>query len=89
MEDLNPVKRRLNIPEDLQACHTGLIDGYVIEGHVPARELQRLLAERPKAIGLSVPGMPVGSPGMEQASLQDHYFVVLFSSTRRAEFAQY
>jgi len=89
MEDLDPVKRRFNIPEDLQACHTGLIDGYVIEGHVPARDVQRLLVERPEAIGLSVPGMPVGSPGMEQAGRQDQYFVVLFSSTRRAAFARY
>lgn len=59
------MRRRLQMPERYGSCHTGLIAGYVIEGHVPAREIRRLLAEKPRAIGLSVPGMPVGSPGMD------------------------
>lgn len=58
-------RQRLRMPEALASCHTGLAGGYAIEGHVPAREIRRLLRERPKAIGLAVPGMPVGSPGMD------------------------
>jgi hypothetical protein len=59
------VKERHKVPEKLHACHTALIDGYVIEGHVPADVIQRLLKEKPAVLGLAVPGMPVGSPGME------------------------
>lgn len=58
-------RARLGLPERYGSCHTALIAGYVIEGHVPAREIKRLLAERPAALGLAVPGMPVGSPGMD------------------------
>ena len=58
-------RKRLGIPEKLGSCHTALVGGYAIEGHVPAREIQRLLREKPEAIGLAVPGMPVGSPGMD------------------------
>jgi hypothetical protein len=63
--DLQPIKAQHQVPADLQACHTALIDGYVIEGHVPADLIGRLLRERPKVLGLAVPGMPIGSPGME------------------------
>jgi hypothetical protein len=59
------VKERNNVPEKLHSCHTALIDGYVIEGHVPADVITRLLKEKPAVLGLAVPGMPVGSPGME------------------------
>ena len=58
-------RARLGIPEKLGSCHTAQVGGYAIEGHVPARDIQRLLKERPAAIGLAVPGMPVGSPGMD------------------------
>ena len=58
-------RARLGIPQQLGSCHTALVGGYAVEGHVPAREVRRLLKERPDAIGLSVPGMPVGSPGMD------------------------
>ncbi len=63
----NPVlyRSRFGVPHALGACHTAVIEGYAIEGHVPAREIRRLLKERPQAIGLAVPGMPAGSPGME------------------------
>ena len=63
---LDTIKRAAGIGEKLDACHTAKIDGYFIEGHVPASDIKRLVAERPDAIGLTVPGMPVGSPGMEQ-----------------------
>ena len=64
-DDLAPVRRRLGVPDALASCHTGEIAGYAIEGHVPAADVVRLLAQRPNAAGLSVPGMPLGSPGME------------------------
>ena len=63
-------RARLGIPEKLGSCHTGLVAGYALEGHVPVREIQRLLKEKPKAIGLTVPGMPIGSPGMDGAVYQ-------------------
>ena len=63
-------RARLGIPEKLGSCHTGLVGGYALEGHVPVREIQRLLREKPPAIGLTVPGMPIGSPGMDGAIYQ-------------------
>lgn len=69
-------RRRLGMPDALAACHTGVIEGYAVEGHVPARELKRLLAERPRALGLAVPAMPRGSPGME-AAVNDSYDVLI------------
>jgi hypothetical protein len=69
-------RARLGMPLDYGSCHSGLVDGYALEGHVPVREIRRLLAERPDAIGLSVPGMPRGSPGME-SPLHDPYDVWL------------
>lgn len=74
------VRKRLGLPNQFGSCHTGLIGGYVVEGHVNAREIRRLLAEKPKAIGIAVPGMPVGSPGMdgpEYGARKDPYDVVL------------
>lgn len=65
------------IPEAMMSCHTGRIDGYVIEGHVPVAEIRRLLAERPDALGLSVPGMPIGSPGMGPETEREAYDVHL------------
>ncbi len=79
MEDLDAVKKMAGVPEDLQSCHTALVAGYVIEGHVPAADLARLLAERPKARGLAVPGMVGGSPGMESAEAEP-YDVMLFQT---------
>lgn len=74
------VGRRHGIADRYRSCHTGLIDGYAIEGHVPVREIKRLLAERPDAAGLAVPGMPIGSPGMDGPAYQgrrDPYAVYL------------
>lgn len=65
LDDLRPMRVRRGLPDALASCHTGLIGGYLIEGHVPAADVVRLLAERPAAVGLAVPGMPLGSPGME------------------------
>jgi len=74
------MRGRLGIPAALGSCHTALVGGYAIEGHVPARDIQRLLAERPRALGLAVPGMPIGSPGMDGPAYggrRDRYDVLL------------
>ena len=73
---MNAVKARLGVPASAASCHTALIGGYVIEGHVPVEDIQRLLAERPDARGLAAPGMPIGSPGMEMGAPQ-RYDVLL------------
>ncbi len=70
-------KNKAGITPELSSCHTGFIEGYVIEGHVPAADIQRLLAERPDAIGLTVPGMPIGSPGMEMGNQRDAFDTLL------------
>lgn len=77
--DMALVKRRLGVPASLESCHTATIGGYVIEGHVPAEDIKRLLAQRPQAKGLAVPGMPMGSPGMEMGDRVDPYDVLIFS----------
>lgn len=81
------VRRKLGVAEQFGSCHTALVAGYAIEGHVPAREIRRLLAERPQAIGLAVPGMRIGSPGMDGPSYggrRDPYDVVLIPKTGNA-----
>lgn len=86
--DLTNIRRRLKVPAGLAACHTAEASGYVIEGHVPAAALQRLLNERPDAIGLAVPGMPVGSPGMEGGK-PVAYDVVLFGPSGARKFMRF
>ena len=84
MNDLAPVKRRLGVPLALQSCHTAVVEGYVIEGHVPADLIDRLLRERPSVVGLAVPGMPVGSPGMETpGQAAERYQVLAFDQKGR------
>ena len=89
IDDLGPLKAQLGVPSDLQSCHTGVVEGYAIEGHVPAEDVLRLLRERPSAIGLAVPGMPLGSPGMEVGGQVEPYEVILFSASGRDVFARY
>lgn len=84
VEDLAAVKSEAAIPERLQSCHTARVGGFVIEGHVPAEDVKRLLAERPKALGLVVPGMPAGSPGMETGE-HDPYDVLLLNPNGETE----
>ena len=79
IENLDTIKKMAGVPESLQACHTALVDGYVVEGHVPIKDIERLLAERPAARGLAVPGMPGGSLGMEGAA-PERYEVILFKA---------
>jgi hypothetical protein len=78
VEDMTQVKAKYGIPGRLQSCHTAVVNGYVLEGHVPAADVQRLIKERPSVVGVAVPGMPLGSPGMEQGSLVQPYNVVTF-----------
>jgi hypothetical protein len=88
--EISRVKTRLGVPRALASCHTAEVGGYVIEGHVPAGSIKRLLAERPQAAGLAVPGMPVGSPGMEVEGMEpDTYEVVLFGPSGQRTFARY
>lgn len=91
VNDLTAVKRSHKVPPQLQSCHTAIVDGYIIEGHVPVAEIERLLAERPDIAGLAVPGMPVGSPGMEVEGAADQpYDVVAFDKTGQFEvYAKY
>jgi hypothetical protein len=80
-------RKKYGVPEGLQSCHTAIVDGYTIEGHVPAADIHRLLKSRVKAKGLAVPGMPLGSPGME-SSRRDPYAVMLFDSQGKASVYQ-
>lgn len=89
VSDVRPVKREHGVPEALAACHTALVGGYVIEGHVPAEDIRRLLRERPSIVGLAVPGMPLGSPGME-ARVAESYEVLAFDvDARTSVFARH
>ena len=76
--DVGSVKRTAGVPSGLYSCHTAFVNGYVVEGHVPAADIQRMLKERPKIAGIAVAGMPAGSPGMEVGSRKDPYSVMAF-----------
>ena len=78
--DIMTVKHDSGVPVAMSSCHTAIIDGYVVEGHVPAEQVMRLLAERPAVAGIAVPGMPIGSPGMEGRNAQP-YEVLSFTHT--------
>ena len=80
VRDVTPHKKKLGVPERLASCHTAVVDGYTVEGHVPASDIKRLLADRPRAAGLAVPGIPAGSPGMEIGKI-DPYDVLLFDKS--------
>jgi hypothetical protein len=86
--ELATIKAEAGIPADLASCHTARLEGYCLEGHVPAAAIWRLLQERPEAIGLAVPGMPVGSPGMEGGS-PEVYAVILFGKNHRQVYARF
>jgi hypothetical protein len=78
VESTAEARKKLGVPERLQSCHTAAVGGYAVEGHVPADDIKRLLASKENATGLAVPGMPMGSPGMEQGPNRQAYSVVLF-----------
>lgn len=87
--DIYSVKARLGVPEDLASCHTAEIGGYVIEGHVPEPTIRKLLAEKPAAAGLAVPGMPQSVPGMDVRGANDIYDVILFGPQGRRRYARF
>jgi hypothetical protein len=89
VKDPGIYRTRFGIPDALAACHTAVVEGYAIEGHVPAREIKRLLAERPKARGLAVPGMPPGSPGMPSARPQPYDVLLVKPDNTTAVFRSY
>jgi hypothetical protein len=76
--DIETIKQKYNVPDNLSSCHTAIVNRYVIEGHVPADDIKRLLQEKPNVVGLSVPQMPVGTPGMEMGNRKDPFSVFSF-----------
>jgi len=83
--DVFELKKRLGVPEKLAACHTAVIDGYVIEGHITHRDIKRLLLLRPDVTGIAVPGMPVGTPGMERGNIKQPHDVMTFDDQGNTE----
>jgi hypothetical protein len=79
VESTDPYRKKFGVPQPLASCHTALVNGYAIEGHVPAREIKRLIESKGSAKGLAVPGMPLGSPGMESTRTQA-YSVMMFDA---------
>lgn len=86
--DLYPIKQMAGVPDHLMACHTGIVEGYTIEGHIPATAIKKLLSERPQIKGLAVPGMPAGSPGMP-SSVPERYDVVSFGDGKEQVFMSF
>ncbi|MCK5191656.1 MAG: DUF411 domain-containing protein [Methylococcales bacterium] len=82
-DDVQAIKDKYGVPENMASCHTALVDGYVIEGHVPAADIKKLLKIKPAVIGISVPGMPSGTPGMEMGGRKDPYKVVSFDKENK------
>ena len=90
VDDTSAARKRLGMPDRLGGCHTATVGGYVLEGHVPSADVRKLLAAKPPALGLAVPGMPVGSPGMEVGARKDPYEVLLVARDGRTSvFARY
>ena len=89
-QDMASVKEAVKLPKQMASCHTAIVDGYIIEGHVPASDITRLLAEKPDIAGLSVPQMPVGTPGMEMGERKDPYIVFQFDKAGKySVFSEY
>ena len=87
--DTAEYRHKFGVPDSLMSCHTGVVEGYALEGHVPAAEVQRILRERPKAKGLAVPGMPMGSPGMEAARTQPYNVMLIDATGKASVYASY
>lgn len=88
LKDVTPIKLENGVPRRLASCHTAITEGYIVEGHVPAEDIRRLLDERPKVSGLAVPGMPIGSPGMEGPNPK-RYKVLSFGADGTRVFAEH
>jgi hypothetical protein len=84
-DNVQPIKDKYGVPQEMASCHTAIVDGYVVEGHVPAKDILSLLKTKPKVAGIAVPGMPKGTPGMEMGGGKDPYDVVSFDRNKRFE----
>ncbi|MEO8619271.1 MAG: DUF411 domain-containing protein [Sphingomicrobium sp.] len=84
VDDIMAVKAKAGVPDRLASCHTAMVNGYVVEGHVPAADIKKLLAAKPRAKGIAVAGMPMGSPGMEHGNHREPYQTMLFSADGKA-----
>lgn len=88
--DMDTLKQSYGVPDDLSSCHTAIIDGYVIEGHVPVEDIKRLIADHPDVVGIAVPGMPIGTPGMESGEERESFTVFSFDEQGHTDtFNQY
>jgi hypothetical protein len=77
------IKDKYGVPKELASCHTAIVDGYVVEGHVPVKDIKALLEAKPKAVGITVPAMPIGTPGMEMGDEKDAYDVISLDREKR------
>jgi hypothetical protein len=84
-DDVQAIKDKYGVPEEMASCHTAIVDGYVIEGHVPVNDIMKLLKTKPKIVGIAVPGMPSGTPGMEMGDRKDSYNVMSFDKENHYE----
>lgn len=84
-DGMEAIKQKYNLPQDLASCHTAIIDGYVMEGHIPADDIKRFLKQKPKLAGLSVPGMPLGTPGMESGNRKQPFAILAFDKKGEVE----
>ncbi len=83
--DVNSIKNKYAVPQEMSSCHTAIVNGYVVEGHVPANDIKQMLLNKPNIIGISVPAMPVGTPGMEMGERKDPYQVVSFDKDKKVQ----
>lgn len=82
---MSAIKQQLGVPQNLQSCHTAVINGYLVEGHVPAQDIKQMIIEKPDILGISVPHMPVGTPGMEMGDRKDPFKVIAFDREGHAQ----
>ena len=86
LEDLSEIKQQFGVPQNLRSCHTAIVDGYVVEGHVPSDVVEKMLTEKPDIAGITVPGMPIGSPGMEvEGRPADRYQILAFNKAGQSK----
>jgi hypothetical protein len=88
VQNLDAVPERKRVPESLRSCHTAVVGGYLVEGHVPAAVIQKLLREKPKVAGIAVPGMPAGSPGMESPNPEAYDVIAFDAAGKTSVFAR-
>lgn len=84
VEDVSAIKTKFQVPENMQSCHTAVVNGYIVEGHVPAVAIKKMLSQKPSITGIAAPGMPIGSPGMEQGNHKEAYDVMSFSKKSKS-----